>query len=94
MAIMLARFKVADYDKWRSVFESKMDLRKQNGCNGTHIFYNAHDKTDVIINFQWDTEANAQAFFAGAEARAAMQAAGVEGAPEITFLEDGGRTAS
>lgn len=94
MAIVLGRFKIGDYDKWRGVFESKADLRKQNGCSGTHIFYNAHDKTDVIINFQWDSEENAQKFFQGAEAQAAMREAGVVGAPDIMFLEDGGRTPS
>ena len=51
MAIVLARFKVADYDKWREVFESKAELRKSHGCLGTHIFYNAKDHGDVIINY-------------------------------------------
>jgi heme-degrading monooxygenase HmoA len=94
VAIVLARFKVADYDKWRQVFESKADLRKEHGCTGTHIFYNAHDNTDVIVNFQWDSEENAQGFLSGTEARAAMQEAGVAGSPDVIMLEDGGRTPS
>lgn len=92
MAIVLVRFKVADYDKWRQVFESKAELRKRNGGGGTHIFYNTQDKTDVLVNFQWDTEENARRFFASEEARAAMQEAGVQGTPDIMVVEDGGRT--
>jgi len=93
-AILLTRFKVADYDKWRQTFEEHTDLRKRNGCTGTHIFRNANDPTEVVINLQWDSEENAQKFLASAEARAAMQESGMVGAPDMVFLEDGGRTAS
>ena len=93
-AILLARLKVADYDKWRQVFESKADLRKAHGCTGTHIFYNAKDKNDVIINLQWDSMENATEFQSSNEFRQAMQEAGVVGQPDFTFLEDGGRTPS
>ena len=94
MAIVLARLRVSDYDKWREVFESKADLRKSYGCNGTHIFYNAKDKNDVIINFQWDTEENATRFQQSEDIQKALQEGGVVGQPEFTFLEDGGRTPS
>ena len=94
MAILLARFKVADSDRWRQAFESKADLRKQNGCTGTHIFFNAHDKAEVVVNLQWDSEENAQKFIASPEGQTAMRESGMIGAPDIIFLEDGGRTPS
>jgi heme-degrading monooxygenase HmoA len=93
-AIMLAHFKVQDQARWRQTFESKADLRKNAGCLGTHIFFNAKDPTEVIVNFQWDSEEKAASFMAGPEARAAMAEAGVIGAPDTWILEDGGRTAS
>ena len=93
-AILLTRFKVADYDKWRQTFEGHAELRKRSGCTGTHIFRNTHDTSEVVINLQWDSEENAQKFLASAEARAAMQESGMVGAPDMLFLEDGGRTAS
>ena len=92
MAILLVRFKVADQAKWRQTFEEHADLRKRNGCTGTHIFYNAHDPTDIVINLQWDSEENAQKFLGSDEARAAMQASGMVDAPDTVFLDDGGRT--
>jgi heme-degrading monooxygenase HmoA len=94
VAIVLAQFKVADYDKWREVFESKADLRKSAGCTGTHIFRNARDGNEVIINLQWDTEENAEKFHASDAMKEALRASGVQGAPVFTFLEDAGRTAS
>jgi heme-degrading monooxygenase HmoA len=93
-AIMLAHFKVQDEAKWRQVFESKMELRKGAGCLGTHIFHNASDPTEIIVNFQWDTAENATRFMAGPEARQAMAEAGVIGAPQTWILTDGGRTPS
>lgn len=93
-AIVLARFKVADYEKWREVFVSKAELRQSFGCTGTHIFYNAKDHGDVIINLQWDSEENATRFQNSDEMKQAMQEAGVVGPPEFIFLEDGGRTPS
>jgi quinol monooxygenase YgiN len=91
-AIVLARFKVRDYDAWREVFVSKADLRKENGCNGTHIFFNAADKNDVTINFQWETAEQALAFFDSDALKAAMQEAGVVGPADHWIVEDGGRT--
>jgi len=38
--------------------------------------------------FKWDTMANAQKFAQSAELRAAMEKAGVEGMPVITFLNE------
>jgi quinol monooxygenase YgiN len=93
-AIMLAQFKVQDQAKWRQTFESKAGLRKDAGCLGTHIFFNARDPQEVIVNFQWDDADNATRFMTGPEARAAMVEAGVIGAPQTWILEDGGRTAS
>ena len=93
-AIMLAHVKVEDYDRWRATFESHMETRKNGGCLGTHIFYNAKDKKEIIINFQWDSEENAQKWMSSDEARQAMADAGLIGSPEVWFLEDGGRTAS
>jgi heme-degrading monooxygenase HmoA len=91
-AVILARFKVTDYDKWRQVFESKADLRKSHGCLGTHIFYNAKDHNDIVVNLQWDTEENATKFQTSSEAKAAMQEAGVIGVPDYVIVEDGART--
>jgi heme-degrading monooxygenase HmoA len=90
--IMLSHFKVTDQAKWRQVFDSNVELRKAAGCLGTHVFHNAHDPNDVLVNFQWDSEENATQFMSSAEARAAMADAGLLGPPQMWFVTDGGRT--
>jgi heme-degrading monooxygenase HmoA len=89
---VLTRFKVEDFDRWRAVFESKGEFRKSAGSLGTHIFRNAGDPSEVIINVQWQDESHAIAFYGSQELNAAMQEAGVIGPIEITYLEDAGRT--
>lgn len=94
MAIVLARLKVADYDKWRTVYDEHASMRQSSGCTGTHVFRNASDPNEVTLNLQWDTIENAQKFFTSDELRQAMQRAGVIGQPDVWFVEDAGRTAS
>jgi heme-degrading monooxygenase HmoA len=89
---VLVRFKVLEYDSWREVFEANGALRKSAGSLGTHIFRNAKDPSEVIINVQWQDESQAAAFYGSAQVKAAMQEAGVIGPVEITYLEDAGRT--
>jgi quinol monooxygenase YgiN len=92
MAIVLARFKVQDYDTWRQQFEGNAETRKAAGCNGTHIFFNADDTNDVTVNFQWDTAENAKSFLGGAPAAQLRAQAGVTGEFDFWVVEDGGRT--
>ena len=92
MAIILGRFKVHDQATWRKHFEGHVELRKSHGCTGTHVFYNANDPNEIVVNFQWDSAENFQAALANPEVQKAMQESGMAGPPDLVFLEDGGRT--
>jgi heme-degrading monooxygenase HmoA len=89
---VLVRFKVQDYDSWREVFEANGELRRSAGSLGTHIFRNAQDPTEVIVNVQWQDESQATDFYGSQELNAALREAGVIGPIEVTYLEDAGRT--
>jgi quinol monooxygenase YgiN len=90
-AIVLARFKLRDYDFWRPRFEANAEVRRAAGCLGTHIFYNTEDPTDVTVNFQWEDEAGARAYLGGAQARALRDEGGVIDF-DFWFVQDAGRT--
>ena len=91
---VLTHFKVQDQAKWRQKFEDHASLRQGAGCSGTHVFYNASDPNDIFVNMQWDSAENVQTFMADPEFQKIMAESGMVGAPEVWFLEDGGRTAS
>jgi quinol monooxygenase YgiN len=90
-AIVLARFKVQDYDTWRTRFEANAETRKTAGCLGTHIFFNAADKNDVTVNFQWEEEDGARNFLGGPQAEKLRAESGVV-AFDYWVVADGGRT--
>jgi quinol monooxygenase YgiN len=94
MAIVLVHFKVEDQARWRQAFEDDAAIRQAGGCTGTHVFYNAKDPNDVFINLQWDSEENVGKFMSDPAVQKLMAEAGIMGAPDFWFLEDGGRTAS
>ena len=91
-ATVLSRFRVTDYDAWRPRFEANAEHRKVAGCLGTHIFYNAADKEDVTVNFQWDDADRARAFLGGPQAAKLRADAGFLGDFDYWLVEDGGRT--
>jgi quinol monooxygenase YgiN len=90
--IVLARFRVQDYESWRQKFENNAEIRKAAGCLGTHIFYNAVDPGDVTVNFQWEDEDGARKFLGGPEAQKLRDEGGVVGGFDYWLVLDGGRT--
>jgi quinol monooxygenase YgiN len=88
MASMLIQHKVKDYAEWRKVFEAHEGLRKSSGELSHQIFRDASDPNKLITLNTWRTLAEAQKFSSSPELRAAMEKAGVEGIPVVTFLDE------
>ena len=88
MAYMFVRHNVQDYGAWKSVFDSKRDLRRRYGEQSYQILRQGNGSNEVVALFGWDNLANARKYAASAELKEAMQNAGVIGKPEILFLEE------
>jgi heme-degrading monooxygenase HmoA len=88
MAYMFVRHSVRDFDAWKSVFDSAIDLRTRNGERSYHILRPDDDSSSVFILFEWDNLDNARKYASSPELKAAMERAGVTGRPEIFFLEE------
>jgi hypothetical protein len=87
MAYMLTRHSVKDFEAWKSVFDSKRDLRKRYGEKSYQILRQDGSPNDVVALFAWDSLENARKFAGSAELKESMAEAGVIGKPDITFLE-------
>ena len=92
MSFLLIHFKCEDYARFRSVFESKVELRQAGGSKGAHLFQAASDPNDIWITLTFDDQATAQALISSDPVREAMKEAGVIGSPEVYPIEDAGRT--
>ena len=88
MASMLVQHQVKDFSEWKNVYDSVADLRTSNGELSDHIFRDASDPNKLTVIFQWDSLANAQKYANSPELKAAMEKAGVDGRPNIFFLNE------
>lgn len=88
MASMLVQHKVKDFAEWKKVYDSVADLRASNGELSDQIYRDASDPNKLTVIFKWNSLANAQKYAQSPELKAAMQKAGVEGPPNIYFLNE------
>ncbi|MGD8402937.1 MAG: hypothetical protein PVJ21_04715 [Anaerolineales bacterium] len=88
MASMLIQHKVKDFNEWKKVYDSVLDLRKSNGELSDNIYRDASDPNSLTIMFKWDSLEKAQKYAQSSELKAAMQEAGVDGPPKVFFLNE------
>jgi len=88
MASMLIQHKVKDFAAWKKVFDSVAAMRKSGGELSAQVFRDANDPNKLTVLNKWDSLANAQKFAQSPELKAAMEKAGVDGPPTVTFLNE------
>lgn len=87
MPYLLVRHKVADYAKWKPIFDQHAKTRNANGSRGGQLFRNANDPNELLMLFQWDDLNKARQFAESNDLRETMQRAGVIDQPDAYFLE-------
>jgi quinol monooxygenase YgiN len=88
MASLLIQHTVKDYTEWKKAFDSAKDLRTSNGELSYQIYRDSTDTNKLTVINRWNSLANAQKFAHSPELKAAMEKAGVMGAPTIYFLNE------
>jgi quinol monooxygenase YgiN len=88
MASMMVQHTVKDYAVWKNVFDSNKELRTSFGELSAQIYRDSSDSNKLTLVFKWNSLANAQKFANSPELRAAMEKAGVVGAPNVSFLNE------
>ncbi len=81
------RHKVADFNKWKVVYDQHDAIRKQFGCKKSEVFTNSQNPNEVLVVTEWDSKEQAAKFDSSASLKEAMQNAGVISAPEFSFAE-------
>jgi heme-degrading monooxygenase HmoA len=88
MAHLLVKHTVKSYDDWKQLFEKHGSTRKVNGSQGGYVFRNADAPNEILVLLGWDGADRARQFAASDDLRAVMQRAGVQGQPEVFFLDE------
>ncbi len=88
MVHVLVRHKAADYDRWKASFDSYLNARKRAGEVGFRLFHSMEDAREIFVMMDWESAEEARHFLNSSELRERMKSAGVQGEPEIQYLED------
>jgi hypothetical protein len=83
---MLIRHRVADFAKWKPVYDAHASAREKAGLKEIHLLRNLDVPNEVILLFSVEDIDKAKAFAASDDLRAAMQRAGVSDKPDVYFL--------
>ena len=83
---MYVRHKVADFSKWKPLFEEHDAVRKEFGCLKSEVFTNDQNPNEVLAILQWDNKDQAAKFGASPNLKEAMERGGVVSTPEVSFV--------
>ena len=86
-SIMIVRHKVADYDKFKTGYDSHDSMRLASGVHNYVIARGTEDPNMVLVAVTMDNVDKAKAFAASPGLKAKMKEVGVTGPPVIDFLE-------
>ena len=87
-AALVVKHRVADFEAWKVVFDSMQSLRLQHGWLGHTILRDAADPNVVTVVNRVSSLEGAKAYGSSPDLRAAMQKAGVQGPPDISFCDE------
>ena len=88
MPFILVRHKVADYTKWRPVYDEHGAARSAAGAKHARLFRSEENPNEIIILMEWDDLNKARQFTQSQDLKEAMMRAGVIEMPSIYFLEE------
>ena len=87
MTRLFIRHNVRDYAPWRKVYDEFDEERGQMGVTGDALFQSIEDANDVTVWHDFDSAEAAHAFVTSEALKAAMQRGGVDGEPQIWFVQ-------
>ncbi len=88
MPYILVRHKVADYTKWKPVFDAHATSRQASGVQGGYLFRSTDDPNELFLLLEVTNLEQARQFAQSEDLRQAMQRGGVVDQPDIYFLEE------
>ena len=87
MAFVISTFEVEDYGKWRAVFDSLEEQRKEFGIRNIRVFQDSGNPNRVGVVTDGD-KAVLEAYYGSQILKDAMAEAGVLERPDFTFFNE------
>ncbi len=87
MAYVVSRFKVKDYEGWRTHFDALSELRKANGRISERVLRNKDHPDEIVLFFEWDDVERARKYSQSPELKKKLKESGIE-MIDWAFLEE------
>jgi quinol monooxygenase YgiN len=87
MVTLVVHHKVRDYDAWKGVFDEHETVRRAHGETEHRVYRDIHDPNRVVVHNDFPSEEAAKGFREDPSLKEAMERAGVEGDPGVSFME-------
>lgn len=88
MASIFVRHHVKDFATWKPAFDEHEPIREAYGISGHRLYQGTDDPNDMTIVLETGDLERAKGFATSEDLRSAMMRAGVEGPPEVWYVED------
>ena len=88
MPYLLVRHKVADFAKWKRVFDSHAEAQRKSGLRIERVLRNLDDPSEVVLWFEVTDLKKARGFVSSPQVPEAREQSGVVDKPDIYFLSD------
>ncbi len=85
MATMFVRHQVADFAKWKQVYDDFRPTQQRLGVTGDAVYRASDNPNDVTVTHEFAALEAAQQFAASDDLHSAMSRAGIIGEPTIWF---------
>lgn len=86
MKYVLARHKVADFDRWQNVYDRDAEIRRQAGLKEVFVLRNTADPSEVFVLATVEDPTKAHAYSDTPDLARKMTEAGVTDLPDIVYL--------
>ena len=88
MPYLLVRHRVADFDRWYSVFKSHAEAQREAGLSDLQLLRDAEDPNIIVCLFKVADMDKARAFTQSGDSHQAQKDSGVIGTPEVLLLKE------
>jgi hypothetical protein len=88
MVRLFVRHQVRDYPTWRAAYDTFDSERQSLGVRSHAVFQTIDAPNDVTVWHDFDDAVTAKTFASSARLREVMASAGVQGEPQIWFVEE------
>jgi len=88
MATMIVTHRVSSFDTWKSAYDGHEPKRREAGFTAATVHRDSADPNLVTVVMQTPSLDRAKAFAGSADLKNIMVNAGVQGPPEVRFLDD------